>query len=123
MAEVSFSYSDSIPILRDVSMQLAPGWTGVIGPNGAGKTTLIRLISGELEPARGHVRIDPPSVSKSMRVCAQTALKISPAIAAFAHAEDGVARRLHGELALEPDTLERWPTLSPGERKRWQVGA
>jgi ABC-type multidrug transport system ATPase subunit len=53
LAEVSFSYSDSIPILRDVSMQLAPGWTGVVGPNGAGKTTLIRLISGELEPARG----------------------------------------------------------------------
>jgi ATPase subunit of ABC transporter with duplicated ATPase domains len=123
LAEVSFSYSDSIPILRDVSMQLAPGWTGVIGPNGAGKTTLIRLISGELEPARGHVRIDPPSVSKSMRVCAQTALKISAAIAAFARAQDGISRRLHGELALEPDTLERWPTLSPGERKRWQVGA
>ena len=65
-----FSYSDSISILRDVSIQLAPGWTGVVGPNGAGKTTLIRLISGELEPGRGQVRIDPPSAS--VRVCAQT---------------------------------------------------
>ncbi|MGC1679026.1 MAG: ATP-binding cassette domain-containing protein [Candidatus Binataceae bacterium] len=121
MAEVSFSYSDSISILGDVSIQLAPGWTGVVGPNGAGKTTLIRLISGELEPGRGQVRIDPPSAS--VRVCAQTAIKISPAIAAFAGARDGVARRRHGELALEPAALERWPTLSPGERKRWQVGA
>ncbi|MGC1342621.1 MAG: ATP-binding cassette domain-containing protein, partial [Candidatus Binataceae bacterium] len=102
LAEVSFSYSDSIPILRDVSIQIASGWTVVVGANGAGKTTLVRLITGELEPTRGQVRIDPPSASKSMRVCAQTALAISPAIAAFARAEDGVARRLHGELALEP---------------------
>ena len=123
LAEVSFSYSDSIPILRDVSIQLAPGWTGVVGRNGAGKSTLVRLISGELEPASGRVRIDPPPVLKSVRTCAQTALAITPAIAAFARAQDGVARRLHGALALEPAALQRWPTLSPGERKRWQVGA
>ncbi|MHB8381325.1 MAG: ATP-binding cassette domain-containing protein [Candidatus Binataceae bacterium] len=121
LAEVSFAYSDSISILRDVTIQLAAGWTGVAGANGAGKTTFIRLISGELKPARGNVRIDPPSAS--IYVCAQTALAITPAIAAFARAQDGVARRLHAELALDPGALERWATLSPGERKRWQVGA
>lgn len=121
LAEVSFSYSDSVALLRDVSFQLAPGWTGVVGPNGAGKTTLIRLITGELEPAHGYVRIDPPPAS--IRVCAQTVQTITPAIEALARAEDGVARRLHGELALEPGALDRWPTLSPGEPKRWQVGA
>ena len=121
LAEVSFSYSDSIPLLRDVSLQLAPGWTGVVGANGAGKTTLIRLITGELEPARGQVRIEPPSAS--VRRCGQTVEKVTQTIEAFARADDGVARRLHGELALDPAALSRWPTLSPGERKRWQVGA
>ena len=29
---------------------------GIIGPNGIGKTTLVRLLLGELEPARGEVR-------------------------------------------------------------------
>lgn len=123
LAEVSFSYSDSIPLLRDVSLQLARGWTGIVGSNGAGKTTLIGLITGELEPAQGHVRIDPPSAAASMRVCLQTVESSSPAIDTFARADNGVARRLRGELALEPAALSRWPTLSPGERKRWQVGA
>ena len=48
---------------------------------------------------------------------------MTPEIAAFARATDGVARRIHGELRLDAAALVRWPTLSPGERKRWQVGA
>ncbi|MCA9518700.1 MAG: ATP-binding cassette domain-containing protein, partial [Myxococcales bacterium] len=24
---------------------------------------------------------------------------------------------------LDPDDVPRWPTLSPGERKRWQIAA
>ncbi len=31
---------------------------GVIGANGAGKSTLIKIISGEIDPTRGHVTID-----------------------------------------------------------------
>src|SRR5581483_8045209 len=33
------------------------------------------------------------------------------------------SRRIQGELALEAVSLSRWPSLSPGERRRWQVGA
>ncbi len=121
LADLSFSYSDSVPILRDVSIQLAPGWTGVVGANGAGKTTLIRLIAAELEPAAGHIRLDPPSAS--IALCPQTVDTITSAIESFAAADDRASRRIEGELALEPKSLSRWPTLSPGERRRWQVGA
>jgi ATPase subunit of ABC transporter with duplicated ATPase domains len=121
LSGLSFSYADSVSILSDVTLTLAPGWTGVVGPNGAGKTTLLRLISGELEPVSGHVYLDPPSAL--IRVCPQTVETMTPEIVAFAAAIDGGARRIQGELRLDPAMLSRWPTLSPGERKRWQVGA
>lgn len=45
-------------ILRDVSLQLAPGKvTGLLGPSGCGKTTLMRTIVGVQRPAAGHVEI------------------------------------------------------------------
>src|SRR5208282_158276 len=98
-----------------------PGWTGVFGANGAGKTTLLRLITGDLEPVAGHVRLDPPG--STISVCPQTVEAATPAIESFSSATDGTSRRIHGALALDPAALGRWPTLSPGERKRWQVGA
>jgi ABC-type multidrug transport system ATPase subunit len=121
LSGLSFSYSDSVSTLSDVTLTLALGWTGVVGPNGAGKTTMLRLIAGDLEPTFGQVYLEPPR--GVIRACAQTVESLTPEIAAFACRADGVARRIHGELRLDGVTLMRWPTLSPGERKRWQVGA
>jgi len=121
LVSLSFSYADAVPVLRDVSLALAPGWTGIVGANGAGKTTLLRMITGELRPIAGHVRFDPPSAAVAL--CPQTVETLTPAIESFATARDGLSRRVHGELALDPMALARWSTLSPGERKRWQVGA
>lgn len=43
-------------LLDNVSLRLAPaGMTAVAGPSGAGKTTLMRLLSGQLTAAAGHV--------------------------------------------------------------------
>jgi ATPase subunit of ABC transporter with duplicated ATPase domains len=121
LSGLAFSYTDSLSTLNEVTLTLATGWTGVVGPNGAGKTTLLRLIAGELEPSAGHVNLDP--LRGVIRACAQTVEAMTPEIAAFAHATDGVSRRIHGDLRLEASALARWPTLSPGERKRWQIGA
>jgi len=45
------------PVLRDFSTTILRGdRIGLLGPNGAGKTTLIRLLLGELQPDRGHIR-------------------------------------------------------------------
>jgi phospholipid/cholesterol/gamma-HCH transport system ATP-binding protein len=42
--------------------------TAIMGPSGTGKTTLLRLIGGQLRPARGSVRVDGVNVhSLSLR--------------------------------------------------------
>lgn len=50
---------DGKPVLRDISMQLAPGQVlGVVGPNGVGKSTLLKTASGVLAPFKGDVRLE-----------------------------------------------------------------
>jgi ATPase subunit of ABC transporter with duplicated ATPase domains len=115
-----FAFADR-PLLEDVTFHLPPGWTGLVGANGAGKTTLLRLLLGELKPTAGHLRVEPEGAR--VRWCAQRVEQQDDDVSAFAWAGDRLARRLHGRLRLQPGTLERWPTLSPGERKRWQLGA
>ena len=44
--------------LRDIDLRLEPGSIlGLIGPSGAGKTTLMRLIMGQIPPARGSLAV------------------------------------------------------------------
>lgn len=43
--------------LNDVSCTVGSGITALLGPNGAGKTTFLRLITGQLRPSNGEVRV------------------------------------------------------------------
>jgi ATPase subunit of ABC transporter with duplicated ATPase domains len=118
---VAFAFSDAVPLFSEVDFHLPAGWTGLVGANGAGKSTLLRLLSGELQPSEGQLRFEPPSAL--VHLCPQRIEELTPDIQTLAEAYDARSRRLLGQLALDPTALERWPTLSPGERKRWQVGA
>ena len=118
---VSFSYRDSVPILIDVSCELHAGWTALVAPNGTGKTTLLRIVARELYPESGAVVTEPRNARVAW--CRQTAEHLGDEIRAFALAPDSDARRWLGRLRLDPKALERWSTLSPGERRRWQIGA
>jgi ATPase subunit of ABC transporter with duplicated ATPase domains len=121
LSRVSFSHSDSVPLIVDLDLQIDTGWTGVVGPNGAGKTTLLELLAGDREPDTGSVRFHPPALRRLL--CPQTVDRCTPEVSLLAKASEGEARRIRGQLGLEPHELERWSGLSPGERKRWQVGA
>jgi len=55
--DLSYWYGSVIGI-NDVSLEIGPGVTGLLGPNGAGKSTLLKLLTGQLEPTTGSVRID-----------------------------------------------------------------
>jgi len=43
--------------VNDVTFEIESGITGLVGPNGAGKSTLIKLLTGQLRPSIGQVRI------------------------------------------------------------------
>ena len=115
LQRIGFAYDGRDAVLRDVDLHLAAGWTGVVGANGAGKTTLLGLVTGALAPTSGHVVREPDDAI--VRVCEQRVDAPPPGAAALA--DDRWAHRLGVDRAL----LARWPTLSPGERKRWQLAA
>jgi len=43
--------------LNDVSVNVPVGVTGLLGPNGAGKSTFMKLITGQLKPSKGVVKV------------------------------------------------------------------
>ena len=52
-------------IFDGVSLDIPRGQvTAVMGPSGSGKTTLLRLITGQLRPQAGSVRVDGQDVSR-----------------------------------------------------------
>lgn len=56
--DLSFSVRSSA-LVRGASLALEEGATTiVVGPNGAGKSTLLKLLTGELSPSHGTVRLD-----------------------------------------------------------------
>jgi ATPase subunit of ABC transporter with duplicated ATPase domains len=118
---LSFSYTSAVSLFTDVSVHIGDGWTGLVGANGAGKTTLLRLITGDLTADSGSVSTDPRD--GHVVIVHQNVDDAGDAVERLALATDGVARRWMGALRLDPAELQRWQTLSPGERKRWQLGA
>jgi ABC-type multidrug transport system fused ATPase/permease subunit len=56
---VSFSYRDDVPVLKNITLAAEPGQTvALVGPTGAGKSSLINLIPRFYVPNKGAVRID-----------------------------------------------------------------
>jgi ABC-2 type transport system ATP-binding protein len=43
--------------LNDVTLTVPPGITGLLGPNGAGKSTFMKLVTGQLRPSKGSIRV------------------------------------------------------------------
>ncbi len=43
--------------VNDLTISLEPGAYGLLGPNGSGKSTLLNLLTGQLRPTIGSVKI------------------------------------------------------------------
>jgi ABC-type multidrug transport system fused ATPase/permease subunit len=57
--DVSFSYTEDQPVIKDISFKAAPGTvTALVGSSGSGKSTIISLIASFIDPDKGTIRID-----------------------------------------------------------------
>lgn len=118
---ICVAWATSMPVLKNVSFVLTPGFYGLVGVNGAGKTTLLRVLAGELSPQEGSIHARPGQAT--FAYCPQRVDACGPDIFSLASVHDGVSAELKGRLGLEASELTRWSLLSPGERKRWQIAA
>jgi ABC-2 type transport system ATP-binding protein len=67
--------------LNDVSLDVPAGITGLLGPNGSGKSTLLKLVTGQLRPSLGEVRVLGKPVWRSPG--ARRRLGFAPEVDAF----------------------------------------
>lgn len=116
---LSFSFAtSSTPLFSQLAFQCPTGWTGICGANGVGKSTLLRLVSGELSPQKGRIHLPGPHV-----YCPQRTDHTTPDIENFFYDFDSPALSLRSRLGIEEDWIDRWESLSHGERKRIQIAS
>ena len=114
---ISFTHDRATqPLIRNLSVHFIQGWTGIVGANGVGKTTILKLATGNLEPQQGRVVIPELAI-----YCQQRTDNPPDQLYDLIHAINGDAFRIKGRLGVEDDWIERWTTLSHGERKRAQI--
>jgi ATP-binding cassette subfamily F protein uup len=124
---VSKSYGDR-PIIRDFSLRVTRGdRIGIVGANGAGKTTLLRLLTGEIQPDTGTVKLartlDGIVIDQQRRLMAADKT-VRDVLADGGEWIDvlGVRKHIHGylkEFLFDPSLTEaKVGTLSGGERSR-----
>jgi subfamily B ATP-binding cassette protein MsbA len=69
---VEFSYDANQPVLKDISLKIAPGQlAALVGPTGAGKTTIVSLLPRFYDLTAGEIKIDGTDIrqfkSRSLR--------------------------------------------------------
>lgn len=129
----------SVAALSDVSFDVGPGVWGLLGPNGSGKSTLMRLVTGQLRPSLGQVRVCGEDAFANPRVLQRVGLcpeadALYPHLTALEHVAllarlSGVAaseaepkgRALLGQLGLGDVTHARVSTFSRGMRQRVKI--
>jgi ATP-binding cassette subfamily C protein len=59
LSKVTFGFSQDLPVIRDITFDIAPGTkVAIVGPSGAGKTTCFEIATGFRLPNSGTALID-----------------------------------------------------------------
>src|SRR6185503_6868616 len=65
---VSFRYKETVPLIDDMSLDIAPGrMIAIVGPTGAGKTTLVNLLMRFYDVDQGAIRVDGIDIREMKR--------------------------------------------------------
>ena len=123
ITKVNFSYpSSNANLFEDFTLQIAEGWTCVAGSNGCGKSTLLKLIAGILVPDGGKISFGGNgSAEKGAVYCAQETSEPPENLYTAFWSEDNEVRKFFSRLCVTEEMLERYETLSGGEKKRIQI--
>ena len=115
-------------IIRDLSLRVTRGdRIGIVGRNGAGKTTLLRMLTGELPPDTGEVRLAKTLdriVIDQQRSLMDPAKRVRDVLADGGDWIEvgGAKKHVHGylkEFLFDPAMIDAMVgTLSGGERSR-----
>ncbi|MBU4329234.1 MAG: energy-dependent translational throttle protein EttA [Acidobacteria bacterium] len=126
LENVSKGFGDRL-LIENLTLSIPPGSiAGVIGPNGAGKTTLIRMITRQIEPDRGRLRL-----GESVKLAyADQSRTLDPAKSVFEEISGGADPMIVGAQTLNAraycasfgfngsDQQKKVDALSGGERNR-----
>ncbi|MCL1829659.1 MAG: ABC transporter ATP-binding protein/permease [Oscillospiraceae bacterium] len=140
---VSFSYTDNVPVLEDISFRAAPGETvAIVGATGVGKSTLARLTARFYDPTEGVIEmdgydlrtVDLESLRRNVAMVLQETFLFNGTIAEnITFARPGASleeieeaariARIHEEISDMPDGYqtvvgERGARLSGGQKQR-----
>ena len=84
---IAKSFGDRV-IVSDFSLRVHRGdRIGIVGPNGAGKTTLLKMLTGQLAPERGNVKL---GIGLQMAMLDQNRSKLHPEQTLAAAVTDGL---------------------------------
>ncbi len=126
ITKLNFSYpSSNSNLFDDFSLQISDGWTCIAGSNGCGKSTLLKLIAGILMPDSGKISIGknnaPNVLDGSVVYCEQETAEIPENLYAAFWSDENDVRQFFSRLKINEEMLERYDSLSGGEKKRIQI--
>ena len=117
-----FSYPTShITLFEDFSLQFYDGWTCVAGSNGCGKSTLLKLIAGLLMPDNGKISGTGDNSNGEIIYCPQETAEVPENLYSVFWSDDNEVRRFFSMLHVTEEMIERYDSLSGGEKKRIQI--
>jgi ATP-binding cassette subfamily B protein RaxB len=108
VSDLTFGYDSDEPVLRDFTLDVAPGeMVALQGPSGTGKTTVLKLIAGLLPATHGSIRWSGIELARLSPRCIQQAL-------AFVFQDEEL---LEGDILSNVTLFEEHPDV----RRVWEA--